>query len=76
VDAKAAKNPGVRADGPGLGPRIFFLHDGRATFSNDGLLTAIQEHAGSASEANAEINLFQQLNSQQQQDLLNFLRSL
>jgi CxxC motif-containing protein (DUF1111 family) len=60
----------------GLGQRLFFLHDGRATSSNGGLLKAIEEHAGSGSEANGVINLFQQLNSQQQQDLLNFLRSL
>jgi CxxC motif-containing protein (DUF1111 family) len=40
------------------------------------VLKAIQDHAGSGSEANGVINLFQQLNSQQQQDLLNFLRSL
>ena len=60
----------------GLGQRIFFLHDGRATLPNGGLLTAIQEHAGSGSEANTVVNLFQQLNTQQQQDLLNFLRSL
>ncbi len=60
----------------GLGQRLFFLHDGRATSSNGGLLTAIQDHAGSGSEANDVIKLFQQLNSQQQQDLLNFLRSL
>jgi len=60
----------------GLGQRIFFLHDGRATPSNGGLLTAIQAHASSGSEANGVINLFQQLTPQQQQDLLNFLRSL
>jgi CxxC motif-containing protein (DUF1111 family) len=60
----------------GLGQRLFFLHDGRATSSNGGLLEAIQDHAGSGSEANGVIKLFQQLNSQQQQDLLNFLRSL
>src|ERR1700683_4139599 len=60
----------------GLGQRIFFLHDGRATLSNGGLPTAIQEHSGSGSEANGVIKLFQQLNNQQQQDLLNFLRSL
>jgi CxxC motif-containing protein (DUF1111 family) len=60
----------------GLGQRIFFLHDGRATPSNGGLLTAIQDHAGSGSEANDVIRLFQQLDSRQQQDLLNYLRSL
>ena len=60
----------------GLGQRLFFLHDGRAASSNGGLLKAIEDHAGSGSEANQVIQLFQQLNSQQQQDLLNFLRSL
>ena len=60
----------------GLGQRIFFLHDGRATPANGGLLTAIQEHAGAGSEANVVIRLFEQLSNQQQQDLLNFLRSL
>jgi len=60
----------------GLGQRLFFLHDGRAASSNGGLLTAIEEHAGPGSEANRVINLFQRLNPQQQQDLLNFLRSL
>jgi len=60
----------------GLGQRLFFLHDGRATPSNGGLLKAIQEHAGSGSEANGVVNLFQRLNSQEQQDLLNYLRSL
>jgi len=57
----------------GLGQRIFFLHDGR---SND-LIDAINQHAGRGSEANTVIQLFQhRLNPQQQQDLLNFLRSL
>jgi CxxC motif-containing protein (DUF1111 family) len=60
----------------GLGQRLFFLHDGRATPSNGGLLTAIQDHAGSGSEANGVIDLFLGLSAQQQQDLLNFLRSL
>ncbi|HET6218085.1 MAG TPA: di-heme oxidoredictase family protein [Acidobacteriaceae bacterium] len=60
----------------GLGQRLFFLHDGRAASSNGGLLKAIEDHAGSGSEANQVVHLFQQLNSQQQQNLLNFLRSL
>jgi hypothetical protein len=60
----------------GLGQRLFFLHDGRATPSNGGLLTAIQDHASSGSEASSVIKQFEQLNSQQQQDLLDFLRSL
>jgi CxxC motif-containing protein (DUF1111 family) len=60
----------------GLGQRLFFLHDGRATPANGGLLTAIQDHAGSGSEANTVVGAFQLLTQQQQQDLLNFLRSL
>jgi CxxC motif-containing protein (DUF1111 family) len=56
----------------GLGQRIFFLHDGRTT----DLVDAIKEHASSGSEANAVISNFKQLTPQQQQDLLNFLRSL
>jgi CxxC motif-containing protein (DUF1111 family) len=60
----------------GVGQRIFFLHDGRATPANGGLLTAIQDHSSSGSEANGVIANFNSLTQQQQQDLLNFLRSL
>jgi CxxC motif-containing protein (DUF1111 family) len=60
----------------GLGQRLFFLHDSRATPANGGLLTAIQDHASSGSEANGVVNPFQQLSDEQKQDLLNFLRSL
>ncbi len=60
----------------GLGQRLFFLHDGRATPSNGGLLTAIQAHSSSDSEANAVISLFNQLSNQQKQELLDFLRTL
>jgi CxxC motif-containing protein (DUF1111 family) len=56
----------------GLGQRIFLLHDGRAT----DLLDAIRAHAGNDSEANFVEQLFESLNPNQQQDLLNFLRSL
>jgi CxxC motif-containing protein (DUF1111 family) len=56
----------------GVGQRLFFLHDGRTS----DLLQAIEEHAGKGSEANQVINIFNQLSEQQQQDLLNFLRSL
>jgi len=56
----------------GLGQRVFFLHDGRTT----DLLQAIQQHSSSGSEANAVIKMFNQLSPSQQQDLLNFLRSL
>jgi len=56
----------------GLGQRIFLLHDGRTT----DLVDAIREHASSGSEANIVIQNFRRLNPQQEQDLLNFLRSL
>ena len=56
----------------GLGQRVFFLHDGRTT----DLVDAIHEHASQGSEANGVIHNFQHLSPQQQQDLLNFLRSL
>jgi CxxC motif-containing protein (DUF1111 family) len=56
----------------GLGQRIFFLHDGRTS----DLLDAIREHASRGSEANSVIQNFRQLSQQQQQDVLNFLRSL
>jgi CxxC motif-containing protein (DUF1111 family) len=56
----------------GLGQRVYFLHDGR---TND-LLAAIQAHSSSGSEATVVIQQFNNLNAGQQQDLLNFLRSL
>src|SRR5271155_1277635 len=56
----------------GLGQRVFFLHDGRTT----DLLDAIKEHASQGSEANGVIRNFNHLTPKQQQDLLNFLRSL
>jgi CxxC motif-containing protein (DUF1111 family) len=60
----------------GVGQRIFFLHDGRATPANGGLLTAIELHYSRGSEANQVISLFNQLPPQEKQALLNFLRSL
>jgi CxxC motif-containing protein (DUF1111 family) len=57
----------------GLGQRIFLLHDGRAT----NLLAAIEAHEANGSEATqAESNFDLQLTTSQQQDILNFLRSL
>ncbi|HSY52981.1 MAG TPA: di-heme oxidoredictase family protein [Opitutaceae bacterium] len=62
----------------GLGQRIFLLHDGRTT----NLITAIEDHASNAnstypaSEANKVVQNYNNLSSSQQQDLLNFLRSL
>jgi CxxC motif-containing protein (DUF1111 family) len=56
----------------GLGQRVFFLHDGRTR----DLLAAIQAHDSQGSEANGVIQRFNALSTAQQQDLLNFLRSL
>src|SRR5437870_10370551 len=62
----------------GLGKRIFFLHDGRTT----DLEVAIQAHSSGGnsqfgpSEANSVINNFNRLSDSDQQDMLNFLRSL
>jgi CxxC motif-containing protein (DUF1111 family) len=56
----------------GVGKRIFFLHDGRTS----DLMQAIEAHSSSGSEANAVISNFNALTPTQQQDLLNFLRSL
>jgi CxxC motif-containing protein (DUF1111 family) len=56
----------------GLGQRVFFLHDGRTS----DLMHAVQEHFSTGSEANGSIAAFNALNSSQQQDILNFLRSL
>ena len=56
----------------GLGQRIFLLHDGRTT----NLLTAIIDHDSRGSEASTVENNFDNLNSSQKQDLLNFLRSI
>jgi CxxC motif-containing protein (DUF1111 family) len=56
----------------GVGQRIFFLHDGRTT----DLLTAIRAHASAGSEANTVIQRFNALNATQQQNILDFLRSL
>jgi CxxC motif-containing protein (DUF1111 family) len=56
----------------GLGQRIFFLHDGRTS----NLLTAIRAHASSGSEASTVVSNFNALSAANQQDVLNFLRSL
>jgi CxxC motif-containing protein (DUF1111 family) len=56
----------------GLGQRIFFLHDGRTT----NLLTAIADHRSNGSEATQVAENFASLSAFQQQEVLNFLRSL
>ncbi|PYU28967.1 MAG: thiol oxidoreductase [Acidobacteria bacterium] len=57
----------------GLGQRIFFLHDGRCS----DLLCAIEAHESNGGEATTVEAVFDQLlTPSQQQDILNFLRSL
>jgi CxxC motif-containing protein (DUF1111 family) len=57
----------------GLGQRIFFLHDGRTT----NLLGALEAHESNGGEATTVEAIFDQLlTPSQQQDILNFLRSL
>jgi CxxC motif-containing protein (DUF1111 family) len=62
----------------GAGQRIFFLHNGQTS----DIVAAVQLHAGPCtstqvcSEASKVIAAFNALNQQQQQDLVNFLRSL
>lgn len=56
----------------GLGQRLFFLHDGRTS----DLRSAIAAHRSQGSEANSVINNYIQLTDAQEQNLLNFLRSL
>jgi CxxC motif-containing protein (DUF1111 family) len=56
----------------GVGQRIFFLHDGRT----NNLVTAIEDHASSGSEANTVIQNFNMLSVSDQQALIDYLRSL
>jgi len=56
----------------GAGQRRFFLHDGRTS----DLRVAIDAHEGNGSEANAQIERFEMLSASDQQDVLNYLRSL
>ena len=56
----------------GVGQRVFFLHDGRA----NNLVEAIKAHRSQGSEANKVIDSFNRLTLGEQQDILNFLRSL
>jgi CxxC motif-containing protein (DUF1111 family) len=56
----------------GVGQRIFFLHDGRTT----DLVEAVEAHRSRGSEANKIIDRFNRLTVRQQQDIINFLRSL
>ena len=56
----------------GLGQRIFFLHDGRTS----DLREAVLQHRSEGSEASGVVERFTRLADREQQDLLNFLRSL
>ena len=62
----------------GIGQRLFFMHDGRT----NNIVTAIEDHFSlgnstyPASEANQSVTNFNNLSSKNQQDLVNFLRSL
>jgi len=56
----------------GVGQRVFFLHDGRTT----NLVEAIRDHHSLGSEANKVIEHFNKLTTQQQQEVIDFLRSL
>jgi CxxC motif-containing protein (DUF1111 family) len=56
----------------GVGQRAFFLHDGRTS----NIITAIEDHASQGSEASIVVLGFNLLPPQQQQNIVNFLRSL
>jgi CxxC motif-containing protein (DUF1111 family) len=56
----------------GVGQRIFFLHDGRTS----NLVEAIRAHKSNGSEANRVVDHFDGLSVEQQQAVIDFLRSL
>jgi CxxC motif-containing protein (DUF1111 family) len=56
----------------GVGQRVFFLHDGRTT----NLVDVISAHRSRGSEANKVIERFNKLSTQEQQEIIDFLRSL
>jgi CxxC motif-containing protein (DUF1111 family) len=56
----------------GVGQRVFFLHDGRTS----NLVEAILEHRSKGSEANRVIEHFERLRREEQQEVIEFLRSL
>jgi CxxC motif-containing protein (DUF1111 family) len=56
----------------GVGQRVFFLHDGRT----NNLVKAIRDHQSLGSEANKVIGHFNKLTIQEQQEVIDFLRSL
>ena len=56
----------------GVGQRVFFLHDGRTS----NLVDAIKAHGSHGSEANKVIEQFNKLTVQEQQEIIDLLRSL
>ena len=56
----------------GVGQRVFFLHDGRTP----NLVEAIRAHKSRGSEANKVIEHFDRLGTQEQQEIIDFLRTL
>jgi CxxC motif-containing protein (DUF1111 family) len=60
----------------GAGKRLFFLHDGRATPANGGIVNAISAHSSRGSEARGVIRKFVALSAADQQAIVNFVRSL
>jgi CxxC motif-containing protein (DUF1111 family) len=56
----------------GVGQRVFFLHDGRTS----NLVEAIRDHWSHGSEANKVIEHFKRLSVADQQEVIDFLRSL
>jgi CxxC motif-containing protein (DUF1111 family) len=56
----------------GVGQRVFFLHDGRTS----NLVEAIRDHRSPGSEANKVIEHFNRLTIREQQQVIDFLRSL
>ena len=56
----------------GVGQRIFFLHDGRT----NNLVEAIRAHKSPGSEAGKVVDHFNKLKTHEQQEIVDFLRSL
>jgi CxxC motif-containing protein (DUF1111 family) len=56
----------------GVGQRVFFLHDGRTS----NLVDAIRDHRSRGSEANKVVERFNLLSTREQQEIIDFLRSL
>ena len=56
----------------GVGQRVLFLHDGRTI----NLVDAIRDHRNRGSEANRVIERSNKLSTREQQEIIDFLRSL